>query len=172
MLKLPHDLRSGRKRRAIDRDAARAAPFAKCIRPHMAATISGLRYVHAPDPDYRGGNCSLCPVSTRSNSAKNVWEERPHGKRHLRDVDSRSPRSKKKQAFLSRRLRIPQLSTCNLHIQRRRLQFVSEHHGEDLMTPCEFGITIRQEEAKEVVSAMKTTGSWLAERVRPIGIQN
>jgi hypothetical protein len=41
-----------------------------------------------------------------------------------------------------------------------------------LMTPCQFGITIRLEEAEEVFTAMKASGSWLAERIRPIGMQN
>jgi hypothetical protein len=41
-----------------------------------------------------------------------------------------------------------------------------------LMTPCQFGTTIHQEEAEEVFTAMKASGSWLAERIRPIGIQN
>jgi hypothetical protein len=43
--------------------------------------------------------------------------------------------------------------------------------AKSLMTPCQFGITIQQEEAEKVFTAMKESGSWLAERIRPITTQ-
>jgi hypothetical protein len=43
--------------------------------------------------------------------------------------------------------------------------------AKSLMTPCQFGITIQQEEAEKVFTTMKESGSWLAERIRPITTQ-
>jgi hypothetical protein len=43
--------------------------------------------------------------------------------------------------------------------------------AKSLMTPCQFGITIQQEEAEKVFTTMKESGSWLAERIQPITTQ-